>query len=429
MDTLERPFGLWTATAMVVGGMIGAGIFVLPASLAPFGWTSVLAWIAGGLGVATIASVLSKLMQSRPAEPSIITLCGDIMGLLFGRLLAWVYWIAVVVSLPVLALAAMAYLFHLAPGLPSGPWEGALGGTAILAILTAINLRGAREAGNLQIVTTVLKLVPLLLVIGIVVRLAIAEPQTYSATHIAPASMANLTPALGVAFFAMLAFENASLMAERVRDPQRNVARATMLGLLLVFSIYIIVSTGIIAALPAAELENSSAPIALFVSRYMGSWAGDAVALFAAISAIGCLNCLVLLLGEIPLGMVRDGQLPDWMATENANEIASVPLISGVALAVVLMIASVTGFGEKVLDFLLRLTTASAVWFYVGICIAAFRLGLLRALSAIGLAFCLWVLIGTGLEAGILGICLILVGIPLHFLLGDRTRPRYSAPA
>lgn len=429
MDTLERPFGLWTATALVVGGMIGAGIFVLPAALAPVGWTSVVSWLAAGLGVIAIALVLVRLVQQRPDEPSVLTICGDILGLLPGRLLIWNYWTAIAVSLPVLAMTAAAYLLHLLPGVPQSPMTIALVGTAILGLLVLANLSGVRTAGFLQVLTTMLKLLPLALVMLIVLWLAASEPQTFTASEAPPLEWTALTPAMGIVFFALLSFENATLLAERVRDPARNVVRATLLGVIGVLAIYITVSTGIVLAIPTAELQASSAPIAMFVERYVGNWTGNAVALFAAISAIGALNCLVLLLGELPLGMVRDGQLPGWMARTTRRGVAAAPILVGFALAVVLLFASVSGLGETVLDFLLRLTTATAMWFYAGVCLAAIVVRTRPVLALAGLGFNAWVLYGTGAEAALLSVALMLVALPLHFLMGGRTAPRGSVPA
>ena len=421
MTELARPFGLWTATAMVVGGMIGAGIFVLPGALAPLGWAGAASWIAAGLGVIAIARIIAALTVQHPDEPSIMTTCGDILGLLPGRVIAWSYWVTIVCSVPVLSMTAAAYLLHVFPAVPQGPWERALGGTAVVVLLAATNLRGVREAGYVQVTTTVLKLIPLGVVIALVAWLAASAPETYTETQAAPFSAALLTPALAIIFFAMLSFENAGLVAERVRDPARNVARATLYGLALVLAIYLIVSTGIAFAVPADELQATSAPVAYFVARYLGPWAGDAVALFAAISAIGCLNALVLLLGELPLGLVRDGQLPAGMAPINRHDVAARPLLIGCVLGVLLMLLSVTGMGERVLDFMLRLTTATAIWFYAGICLAALLARTKRVMALVGLGFCAWVLYGAGLEAGGLSLLLMLVGVPLHFLIGARS--------
>jgi APA family basic amino acid/polyamine antiporter len=216
-------------------------------------------------------------------------------------------------------------------------------------------------------------------------------------------------------------------VAERVEDPARNVPRATLLGLGATLIVYVIVSTGISFAVPPDDLARDSAPIATFVARYLGRWPGDAVALFASISAIGCLNATVVLLGELPLGLVRDGQLPEWMAPTNRHDVAARPLLFGCALGLALMLASTSGMGERVLDFLLRLTTASTLWLYVGVCIAGLMAGTMRAMAVIGLCFCAWVLYSAGLEAGGLSVLLLVAGVPMHFLMGGRTPSAIAA--
>ena len=90
----QRPFGIWTATAMVIGSMIGAGIFVLPGQLAPFGWTGVAAWIAAGLGAMALGLVIADLTRAMPEQPSLIAICGEVLGPLPGVLIGWSYWVS-----------------------------------------------------------------------------------------------------------------------------------------------------------------------------------------------------------------------------------------------------------------------------------------------------------------------------------------------
>ncbi len=424
MSVSPRPFGFWTATALVVGTMIGAGIFVLPSQLAPLGWTGAAAWIIAALGVMAIAVIIADLTKQRPEEPSILATCGDILGLLPARVVAWTYWIATWSSAAVLAITATNYLSRLFPLLGPDPLRVGLVSTGIIAALTAINLRGARSAGRFQIVTTLLKLLPLVVVVLIVAILAVTDPATYTRSPAASFSPALLTPALTLVFYAMLGFETASMVAERVHNPARNVVRATLAGLAITIVIYLVVSMGIVFALPQEELQSSSAPVAYFVAQYWGSWAGDTVALFAAVSAIGCLNAIILLQGEIPLAMVRSGQLPNWVAPTNSRDVAVGPLLLSSALAAILIIGSATQFGASLLDFMLRLTTASSIWFYLGICAAALSIGRMRALAWGGIIFCLWALYGSGVEAGGLGMALMLLALPLHFfVLGGRAAP------
>ncbi len=425
---MQRAFGPWTATAMVVGTMIGAGIFVLPSSLAPFGWTAAAGWIIGGAGVLAIAKAIAALTIRYPEEPGILTICGDILGLLAGRIMAWSYWVGAVGSAAVLALVAGEYLLFLVPiEAPKG--AASLIGLTVLLALTAINLRGIRDAGRLQVATTLLKLLPLAFVIGIILTLAVTAPATYTASRAVPFRADALIPMIGVSFFALIGFENASLISQRVRDPQRNVARATIWGLAFVLAVYFLVSMGIVLATPAAVLRSEGAPLAAFTAAHAGGWAASAIALFAAISAIGALNAVVLLLGEVPFGMVRDGQLPEWMAPQDAHGIGRRPLVFGVALTAALIVLSPWSVGELVLDFLLRLTTSTSMFFYAGICIAALKVGIHPVLSVIGIVFSAVVLYGTGTEASLLGLGLMAAGVAVHVAIGGRTTPRGTVPA
>ncbi|MDT9012543.1 amino acid permease [Novosphingobium sp. APW14] len=414
MSQDNRPFGIWTAAALVVGSMIGAGIFVLPGQLAPFGWTGFAAWIAAGLGAMAIALVIADLTATMPEEPGLIAICGRVIGPLAGVLLGWSYWISLWCATAVVATTAASYLGALWPGLSETPLRTALAGSLIVLSITALNLRGARAAGQFQVATTVLKLLPLIAVVVILGGLVFAGGGQFSVDRHPPFASAQLTPALTLAFFAILSFETASMVTERVRDPARNVVRATLIGLAATIVLYVVVCMGIILALPTEALGASSAPVAYFVERFWGLWAGSAVALLTAVSGIGYVNSAVLLQGELPLTAVRGGMLPGWIAPTNRHDVAVAPMTLGSLFSVLLMIGGATGIGAKLLDFMLRLTTAAAIWIYIGVAVSALMLGRRQIMAAISIGFSLWVLYGAGLEAGGLGIVLILLGFPLY---------------
>lgn len=424
---MQRAFGPWTATAMVVGTMIGAGIFVLPSALAPFGWTGLAGWLIGGAGVLAIGIVIGALTIRYPDEPGIITICGDILGLTAGRIMAWSFWVGLIGSAAVLAIVAGEYvLFLLHQEAPKG--TASLIGLGLLLGIAAINLRGVRDAGRFQVATTLLKLLPLALVIAIVAGIAIDTPQSITQSRALPFDAAQIMPAIGVTFFAMIGFETSGMISQRVRDPERNVYRATVFGLLAVLVIYIAVSMGLVMLTPPDILTAQGAPLATFTQAHAGDWAASAIALFAAISALGTLNAATLLFGEVPFGMVRDGQLPEWMAPQSDQGIGRRPIILGVVLTMALVLLSPFSVGEKVLDFLLRLTTATNIFFYIGICLAAIKARIYPTLGLLGTLFCCVVLWGTGTEASLLGIALMIAGGVLHLLIGGRTKPRGTAP-
>lgn len=410
----NRPFGIWTAAALVVGSMIGAGIFVLPGQLAPFGWTGLAAWIAAGLGAMAIALVIADLTATMPEEPGLIAICGRIIGPLAGVLLGWSYWISLWCATAVVATTAASYLGALWPEISATPLRTALAGSTIVLSLTALNLRGARAAGQFQVATTLLKLLPLIAVVVILGGLVWSGGAQFSVDRHPPFAISQLTPALTLAFFAILSFETASMVTERVRDPARNVVRATLIGLAATIVLYVTVCMGIILSMPTEALGASSAPVAYFVERFWGSWAGSAVALLTAVSGIGYVNAAVLLQGELPLTAVRGGMMPGWVARTNRHDVAVAPMSLGSLFSVMLMIGGATGIGAKLLDFMLRLTTAAAIWIYIGVAVAALMLHRRQIMAAISIAFSLWVLYGAGLEAGGLGIVLILLGFPLY---------------
>jgi basic amino acid/polyamine antiporter, APA family len=423
--SLTRPFGLWTASAFVIGGMIGAGIFVLPGQLAPFGWTGLAAWGVAIPGVLILAAVVSHMVAARPEATGVAAIIGDALGPFAAVLIGWTYWVSILSANAVLAQTAIRYLSIFEPRLAAS--DAALAGwsIALIWLLTLLNLRGAKTAGRFQVLTTLLKLVPLIAVLLIGAQLVASD--TPRAAAIASFDPLTLTAAITLAFYALVGFESAGVAAERVRDPGRTVARATMLGVALTGGLYLLVCAVIMLAFPAGELAKSAAPIALFAGRYWGEWASYAVAAFAVISATGCLNGWVLMQGEHPLGMARAGLLPSALAVTSARDVPVRLLLLGSVFSSVLLGSSVTSDGG-LLAFMLNLTAAAALWFYAGCCLAALRLGGAPVLALAGLGFCGWALAGAG-SATLLSLALMTAALPLYWWARRSRDSKVATPA
>ena len=413
-----RPFGFWTAMALVVGGVIGAGIYVVPTEFAGLGWTGALAWLLGGAGALLIGRVLTALVAAKPQEPGVIAVIGEVLGPIPGVLVGWGAWVSYWCANAYIALTAARYAGALVPGLAATPLRQTI--TACLAIiaLSALNLSGLKGAGRFQVLTTALKLLPLVAVIVILAGMALTGGSTAHPVVIehAPFSLGGLLPATTLAMVAIIGFESASIAAERIRDPERNVARSTMAGIALACVLYFVVCTGITFTVPAARLAGSTAPVALFIADHWGLWAGQAVAAFAVISSIGCLNVWVMLQGEVPLGLVRAGLLPGWLGRTNDKDIASAPLIIASSLACGLLLLANWRSGAQIMDFMLKLTAVSGTWIYVFAALAALRLRLVPAVATLALAFSLAIIAGAGFEAACLGVVLMVVALPLYAL-------------
>ncbi len=416
----DRPFGPWTATALVVGGMIGAGIFVQPAQLAAFGWTGVVGWLFAIPGAMLLALILSKLTMARPGATGGIAIIGEALGPLAAVLVGWSYWVAVCSANAILALTAVRYAAQFVPALTATPLATALGATTLVWALTALNLGGAKGAGRFQVLTTILKLLPLVAVVLILAVLAGTDPARFSANPHTPFDASQLTTALTLCFFPLVGFEAASLAAERVRNPARNVLRATLWGTALTGLFYVVISNGVVFALPEATVAASDAPIALFVESFWGRGAALAIAAFASIAAIGCLNGWVLMQGEVPLGMARSGLMPAFLARTSDRDVPTVATLLSSLFVSLLVLSSARPGLDGALTFMLQLTTASSVWFYLGGCAAAFVFGIARPLAVIGAAFCLWVLWGSGMQPLLLSIVLMVTALPFYWLRAPR---------
>lgn len=412
----DRPFGFWMTTALVVGSMIGAGIFVLPAQFGMLGATGVVAWIVAIAGLIVVAHALIALLLARPQSTGLIEVCGDVLGPVVGLLLGWSYCVGIWAANAIIAIVGARYLAMFVPWIDATPLHTAIAASVTVWLLTLLNLRGVRAAGRFQLVVTALKLLPLLAVVMILAGLMLAGGGRFTGTPHAPFDAALLTPALAPAFLALIGFEGATVVAVRVRDPARTIPRATIAGLILTGLLFLIVCSGIVYAMPEQVVANASAPIAMFVETFWGHRAGLAIAAFAAISAIGCLNGWILIQGEVPLGMARAGLLPGWFAAVSTRDVALRLQVLSSLVTTMLIMSNSTRSASGLLDFMLRLTASTSIWFYIGGCVAALVLKIARGPAAIGLLFSCWTMWSAGLEADALGLGLTLTALPLYWL-------------
>ena len=420
MNAAARPLGLWTAIALVVGSMIGSGVFLLPATLAPYGAASLLGW-GLTLGCALmLALVYAWLARSITSNGGAYAYVRQAHGDLPAFVVAWSYWICNWSGNAALSVAFAGSVGAVWPEAVSTPARAALCAMAALWTCTAVNLAGLREAGRLQMVTTLLKLLPLVL-FGLL-GLAYVQGGNYVPFNPSGQPLLQVTTAVAaLTLWAFLGLEAATVPSAAIRDPERNVPRATIIGMLIAGGATILTCTVVLGLLPADVLAKSGAPMADAASRLWGGWAGVAVGVLAAVSVFGALNGWVLLQAQTPLSAARDGLFPRAFAALDARGTPWIGLLLSSGLATALVAANYTRSLVGLFQYSILLSTAAALLPYAMTAVAWWRLnpqaGLAPRLVAIGaFAYSLWALIGTGLESLAWGGVLLLCGLPVYLL-------------
>ena len=427
----RKKMGLWMSTSLVVGNMIGAGIFLIPAALAAFGGISILGWIASAVGALLIARVFSKLStiaRNKSGGPYTFTQLafGDFMGFL----IAWGYWISVWITNAAIAIAFVSAMSVLIPALGESPVLAVSTGLGAIWFLSWVNSRGVRDSGKMQIVTTLLKIIPILIVIlgGFI----FFNPDNFvpfnasdEGPFVAVATTATLT------LFAFLGIESASVPAGDIKDPEKTIPRATMLGTGFVTLIYILSTIVVMGMIPMDQLAVSPSPFADAMGIISGGWGRNLVAAGAAISAFGALNGWILLVGQIPMATANDNLFPQFFGRVNKQGVPLRGIIIGSLLSSILMLMN---FSEGLVEqfrFMVLLGTFCALVPYLFTASAYLMLMTKNRPSSklwwpvilIGggaFLYSIWGLYGAGESSVFYGFILMMAGIPFYVWIKSR---------
>ncbi|HEX4847110.1 MAG TPA: amino acid permease [Novosphingobium sp.] len=415
---MDRKLGYWALLALVIGNMVGSGIYVLPAQLAPLGWNQFVGWGITIVGALALAQVFSALGARLPLAGGPYAYASAAFGPLAGFTTAWAYWVMSWVGNAAVAVAVVSALALIFPELGSTQGLPAVLAVACVWVVTLVNIRGVSLAGRLQEVTVVLKLLPLVGLIGIAVWLWLTGAERAPDPQV-PFTADNIALAAGLTFWGFLGLEAATVPADKVENPARNIPRATMIGVALTGLIYIGISGAFALFMPIDEAAASPAPIASFLGRYLGGDVAIVVALFAAISAFGTLNGWVLVQAEMPWAMAKGGVFPQWFAVEGKH---GTPVRSHLVSSSLLSVITLLNYQKGMTDlfgFIASVSLAAGLVAYLMAALAALRLirdQLLTAFAAlVAVAFFCWAEYGLGQEAMLYAGLLILGGLPVYW--------------
>lgn len=428
MSADAKPLGFWTCWSLSVGIMIGSGVFMLPAVLAPYGGLSFGGWIISALGTIFLALIIGRLAARTHQSGGPYVYVREAFGDFPGFMMAWGYWCSYWIAVPTVAIAFVGYLTIFAPSLSGNGLAQALTALALIWTFTLINIRGLREASGVQILMTILKIIPLILVTifaafaGQSVNLPASNPSGGSL-------FAVLAATTLITSWAFAGFEAGCLPAGAVRECQRVVPRAIVFGTITVALIYLASSFAVMLLVPAETLAVSTAPFAE-AARGLGAWGPVLVAAGALISTAGSLNGSIFAGAQIPMAVARDNLAPRILAQTNAGGAPTAALLAGATLGSILLTLNYTRGLVGAFTFLIMLSTLAALVPLLLCVIADLRRSWTSArgwaaIAVLGGLYTIFAIIGSGLEIIGWTIVLFAAGAPLYWF----NRRSIAAPA
>ena len=226
----KRAYGFWICLALVIGNMVGSGFFLMPATLAPFGWNGVAGWVVTTAGALCLAVVFGSLARAMPRAGGPYAYSRAAFGPFAAFLVAWAYWVSMWIGNVAIATGVLAPLSTIFPGIAD---HSVLITLALVWSLTAINCFGAKAVGRIQLVTTILKFLPLIAVVvlaSLVLGGGEAQVPPLRSEALSLSGPTGIAAAVTLTLWAFLGLESATVPAERVEAPERNIPRATLIG-------------------------------------------------------------------------------------------------------------------------------------------------------------------------------------------------------
>ena len=355
-----RQFGLPAAMALIVGSIIGVGIFNLPTSLAAYGPITLVSMALTTVGALALALLFAALSRRLPADGGPYAYARVAFGNRLGFANAWSYWITAWAGNAAIAVGWVLYVEHFI-NKDHNKLISVLLVLVGLWIPAAINLSGVKNMGSVQVITTVVKFVALAFVST--VGLFYIKSANFTPWNVSGESTINaIGGGMAIALFSYLGVECAAVAAAKVRDPDRNVPRATILGTIATAIVYMLSLTAVFGILPTDKLAEASAPFSDAVNAmFGGTWAGNVMAVAVIISGFGALNGWTMICAEMPLAAAKDGLFPESFKRISRNGVPAFGIVASTVLASVAMIVNYLGSsGATVFTTLVLMTGITA---------------------------------------------------------------------
>lgn len=314
-DKMEqrRVLGLPASTSLVIGNMVGSGIFLLPSSLASIGSISLLGWLITALGSILLAIIFGKLSQKLPLVGGLYAYCRHELGDFAGYQVSVTYLLGNIIGDAATVVALLAYLTIFWPAISSNHLLAFFVGSGIIWGVALLNIIGIKEVKFVQVLTTIIKLIPIVLVsiVGLF-HIQIANLSDFNISG--QSNITALANVVMLTFFAFAGLESATIPADNVKNPEKTIYRATLLGTFITALIYILSTVAIMGMFSPKFLVNNPAPFAAAGKLIFGGLTNQVFALAAIIACLCTIIGFLFITSQAAMATARDGLLPGFLA-------------------------------------------------------------------------------------------------------------------
>lgn len=428
---LKKDIGLFIATALVTGNMMGSGIFMLPATLASKSGpgSTILAWLITGIGSIFLALSFANLGSRIPKAGGPYEYSKLAFGNFIGFINAWLYWNGSWIGNAAVVIAVASYSSALFPILSQSHLAAFLYTSAILWIFTIINIIGVKRAGSTQTTITIFEIC--LFLFFIVVSAVHFKPGNIMPLFPAGKGIGTLSAAATSTLWAFVGLESASITAEEIKNPERNVKLSTIFGILIAVIMYLAINFFAMGAMPQSELAKSASPIADILKQFLGRSITNIVIIGSVISVLGTTVGWLLSTARVAYAAGKDGLFPEIFAGIHPKyKTPHISLIVGSILVNILLFMNYTKSLVSAFTFIILLATLSFLPVYAFTAAAEIMLLIKREekinvfnfiknsfVPLLGFVYAIWTIYGSGAETVMYGFIMLMCGIPFYIYM------------
>lgn len=416
---MSNKIGFWAVFAIVIGSQVGSGVFMLPASLAPYGIFSIYGWLISALGAICLSLVFSGLCQRFPRTGGPHVYIYEMFGKTAAFFTGWTYWVISWVSTTAVIIASISYL---TPFMGSQPtYVYLVLELALLITISLLNLKGVKAAGRAEFILTLLKIIPLFILPLIALCFFNKQHFTMSSAVISMPLSTKLVHVVLLTLWGFIGLETATTPAGSVDNPTKTIPKAIVLGTACSAIIYLFSSIGIMGLVPGHDLAASKAPYVIASQQLFGGNWHLLIALISSIVCIGTLNAWMLTSGQIALGLSEDQLLPKCFSYKNRADAPSVGLLLSCLGIMPLLFLTASNSISHQITAIIDFSVIAFLFVYL-ISVFAYIKVLFQEkakyyhwIYTLGaLVFCIWVISLTPIETIGISMLFVVTGIPMY---------------